>query len=185
MSVKDTIAVLLSRAKEVTDQLEVAQSIKTDHVNECQKEFRRITQDIINTYGDDMKKLYDIKQNRATIIDESFGGIHDGFSFKDEFVLSVMYGLDTMENTDEHVFICALSVHVDERLFPLIKTKFNKRGRLIDGGSLVTDKRTDAIEALIMWYDREKFGEGIVKAVTKTIEYYSQQIDEMTGCKKV
>lgn len=185
MSVKDTIEALLSRAKVVTDQLAVAQSIKNDHVNACEKEFRRITQDIINTYFEDMKKLYDIKQNRAAIIEEWIDGNHDGFSFKDEFLLSFMYGLDNKENTDEHVFLCTLSVNVGKHLFPLITTKFNDSGRLIDGGSLVADKRTDAIEALIMWYDREKFGEGIVKAVTKTIEYYSQQIDEMTGCKKV
>ena len=132
-----------------------------------------------------MKKLYDIKQKRATIIEERFDCNHDGYSFKDEFVLSFMYGLDTRENTDEHVFICTLSAKVGEHLCPLIQTKFNDRERFIDGGILIADKRTDAIEALIMWYDREKFGEGIVKAVTKTIEYYSQQIEEMTGCKKV
>ena len=185
MSVKDTITALFSRAKEVTDQLAVAQSIKNDHVNACQKEFRRITQDIVDTYGDDMKKLYDIKQKRATIIEEWIDGNHDGFKFKDEFVLSFMYGLDNKENTDEHVFLCTLSVKAGEHLFPLITTKFNERGRLIDGGSLVADKRTDAIEALIMWYDREKFGESIVKALTKTIEYYNQQLDEITRCNKV
>ena len=185
MSVKDTIEALLSRAKEVTDQLAVAQSIRNDHVNACQKEFRRIAQDIVNTYGEDMKKLYDIKQKRATIIDEWIDGNHDGFNFKDEFVLSFMYGLDNKENTDEYVFLCTLSVKAGEHLFPLITTKFNERGRLIDGGSLVANKRTDAIEALIMRYDREKFGESIVKALTKTIEYYSQQLDEITRCNKV
>ena len=93
-----------------------------------------------------------------------------------------MYGLDNKENTDKQVFLCTLSVNVGKHLFPLIQTKFNERGRLIDGGSLVSDKRTDAIEALIMWYDREKFGEGIVNAVTKIIEDYSRQLDEMTRC---
>ncbi len=185
MSVKDTIQALFSRAKEVTDQLAVAQSIKNDHVNACEKEFRRITQDIVNTYGDDMKKLYDIKKKRATIIEEWLDGNHDEFNFKDEFVLSFMYGLDNKENTDEYVFLCTLSVKTGNHLFPLIQTKFDERGRLIDGGSLVADKRTDAIEALVMWYDREKFGESIVKELTKTIEYYSQQIDEITRCNKV
>ena len=185
MSVKDTIEALLSKAKEVTDQLAVAQSRKNDHVNACQKEFRRITQDIVNTYGEYMKKLYDIKQKRAQIIEEWIDGYHDGVKFTDEFALSFAYGLDNKENTDKYVFLCTLSANVGEHLCPLITTKFDERGRLKDGGFLFSDKRTDAIEALIMWYDREKFGEGIVNAVAKTIEDYSRQIAEMTGCNKV
>ncbi len=184
MSVKDTINALLSRAKKVTEELAVAQSIKNDRVNSYEKEFRRITQDIVNTYGEDMKKLYDIKQGRPTIIDECFGGDHAGITFSDEFALSFEYRFDDKKYTDKHVFICMLSTNIGTHRFPLIMTKFNDSGLLIEGGSLVSDKRTDAIEALVKWYDREKFGENIVNALNKTIEYYGKQIDEMTGCSK-